>query len=39
MKLHSILPGWTKVLTKPCVSPQDSTEACVCRAGTGWFLL
>ena len=22
MKLHSVLLGWTKVLTKPCVSPQ-----------------
>src|SRR6266446_1394964 len=22
MKLHSILLGWMKVLTKPCVSPQ-----------------
>jgi hypothetical protein len=22
MKLHSVLPGWTQVLTKPCVSPQ-----------------
>jgi len=22
MKLHSILLGWTRVLTKPCVSPQ-----------------
>ena len=22
MRLHSVLLGWTKVLTKPCVSPQ-----------------
>lgn len=22
MKLHSVLPGGTQVLTKPCVSPQ-----------------
>jgi hypothetical protein len=22
MKLHSVLLGWTEVLTKPCVSPQ-----------------
>ena len=22
MKLHSLLPGWKKFLTRPCVSPQ-----------------
>ena len=22
MKLHSVLPGWMKILTRPCVCPQ-----------------
>ena len=39
MRLHSLRPGRTDVLTWPGVSPQDSTEACVCRAGAGWPLL
>jgi len=39
MKLHSVLPGGMEILTKPCVSPQDSTEACVGRAGAEWSLL
>jgi hypothetical protein len=38
MKLHSVLLGWMKILTKPCVSPQvfhGSTRL----AGSGWVAI
>jgi len=35
MKLHSILLGWMKVLTKPCVSPQVF-HGSMRLAGGGW---
>ena len=35
MKLHSILLGWMKVLTKPCVSPQVF-HGSMRLTGSGW---